>query len=42
MNLKFGKKITSTAIILAFGAVITVSALSTKNLGADEKRKSTR
>lgn len=33
------KHIINTVVILMFGAVITVSALSTKNLGADEKKK---
>ena len=33
------KHIINTVVILIFGAVITVSALSTKNLGADEKKK---
>ena len=33
------KHIINTVVILMFGAVITVAALSTKNLGADEKKK---
>ena len=33
------KHIINTVVILIFGAVITVAALSTKNLGADEKKK---
>ena len=33
------KHIINTVVILIFGAVITVSALSAKNLGANEKKK---
>ena len=33
------KHIINTVVILIFGAVITVSALSAKNLGANEKEK---
>ena len=33
------KHIINTVVILIFGAVITVAALSTKNLSADEKKR---
>ncbi len=33
------KHIINTVVILIFGAVITVSALSAKNLGANEQKK---